>query len=353
MKIHLPKIISDIAYPFMFVIGCFALYHVLFYFMKKWARHKDRVVPGLLNKYLYYPGLAVMFVSGLWIGILAIKSHLTTREFVLIRHAVIILMIFSAGFLVMRVLTFFIEIALHHYSNNEPENYRHRKAKTKFQLIQKVCNSLIVLTIIALTLMTFESIRQIGATLLASAGVVGLVIGFAAQKSIGAMFAGLQIAIAQPIRIDDVVIVENQYGVISEISLTFVVINSWDGRRLVVPISYFLEKPFENWTRNSPELIGKVKIHADYSLPVEELRTQVKQWLEESTLWDKRTWGMVITSANEKTIEIRATMSARDSGDAFELECMIREKMINYIRQNYPDALPKSRIELASNTLTK
>jgi len=193
--------------------------------------------------------------------------------------------------------------------------------------------------------MTFDSIRQIGTTLLASAGVVGLVIGFAAQKSLGTLFAGLQIAIAQPIRIDDTVVVEEQFGTIGEITLTYVVINSWDGRRLVVPINYFLEHPFENWTRTSPEVVGKVKFYADYSLPVAEVREQFNKWLENEPLWDKRTSNFIVSNATENTIELRATMSARNSDDAFTLECRMREKLIGHIHNNFPQCLPQKRLD--------
>jgi small-conductance mechanosensitive channel len=183
-----------------------------------------------------------------------------------------------------------------------------------------------------------------GTTILASAGVVGIVLGFAAQKSLGTLFSGIQIIVSQPIRIGDVVVVENEFGTIGEINLTFVVIQTWDGRRLIVPINYFLEKTFESWTRVSPEVISKVKIYTDYTAPIEKIRAEFKKHLEESALWDRRNADFLVTNANDKTIELRATMSAKDSATAWDLECYIREKLITYLQQNYPEALPKTRL---------
>jgi small-conductance mechanosensitive channel len=243
----------------------------------------------------------------------------------------------------MRVITVFRELAINHYKSETETDFSLRKAKTKFHLIQRVLNFLIILGTIAIILMTFKSIRSIGSSLLASAGVVGLVLGFAAQKSLSTLFAGIQIAISQPIRIDDVVVIDDSFGTIGEITLTYVVVNSWDGRRIIVPINFFIEKSFENWTRVSSDVIGKVKFYADYSLPVEKVRTEFTRLLSASPLWDKRASGFLVTDANDKTIELRATMSARNSDDAWDLQCYIREKLITYISSNFPEALPKTR----------
>jgi small-conductance mechanosensitive channel len=329
--------------------GGSALYHIAFYFIKKWASRKKRIFPSLLSKYIYYPGQFFIFVITSWTSLELFEDHFSVKYYLILQHLLQILLAGIIGFLLIRSATVAREIALHHYTVIEPLDYGLRKAKTKFQLIQRVFNSMIILATLAAILMTFQSIRQVGTTLLASAGVVGLVIGFAAQKSLGTLFAGLQIAISQPIRIDDTVVVEDQFGTIGEITLTYVIVNCWDGRRLIVPISYFLEKPFENWTRVSPEVVSKVKIYADYSLPVDNIRTQVKKWLDETPLWDKRIWGVVVTSASEKTIEVRATMSAKNSGDSWDLECMIREKIIAYIQSHHPESLPKTRFESTEN----
>jgi small-conductance mechanosensitive channel len=332
------------------ITGGIVLFQVIFYFLKRWARKKKRIIPTLLNRYVYVPGLCLMIAVTLWITLLLFKDQLSIKYYLVTRHALMIGIIGAAGFLCIRAITVFRELALYKYTVQETQrDYSYRKAKTKFQLIQKILNAIIGFGTVAIILMTFESIRHIGGTLLASAGVLGLIIGFAAQKSLGTLFAGIQIAISQPIRIDDVVVVENEFGTIGEITLTYVVIFTWDGRRLVVPINYFLEKSFENWTRVSPEVIGKVKIYADYTLPVEEVRQEFFKLIGHTELWDRRKSGFAVTGSNEKTIELRATMSAKDSGDAWDLECLVREKLITFIQKKYPDALPKSRLNIISD----
>jgi len=270
-----------------------------------------------------------------------------------IRHTITISNIIFAGFFISRIITVMSKIGLHKYSEEDAINYSYRKAKTKFQLVERIFHFLIIFSVLAFILMTFDSIRRIGSTLLASAGVVGLIIGFAAQKSLSTLFAGIQIAISQPIRIDDTVVVEKEFGTIGEITLTYVVVNTWDGRRLTVPINYFLEKPFENWTRTSPEVIGKVYFYADYTLPIEVVRKEFLRLVDISPLWDKRTCGFIVTDVTEKGMQLRASMSAKDSSDAYDLECYIREQLIIYIQQNYPACLPKTRIEIPTLTTIK
>jgi small-conductance mechanosensitive channel len=326
------------------IVGMVIIYQLVFFILKRWSRKQKRIIPELLNEHIYFPGLFFVLVVALFFVLLLLEEYVNLKFFRVARHILTISGIITSGILVIKTITVFREITFNQYKVRNPLDYSLRKTKTKFQLIQRILNFLIVFAMFAIILMTFDSIRQIGGTLLASAGVVGLVIGFAAQKSLGTLFAGIQIAISQPIRIDDVVVVEEQFGTIGEITLTYVIVNSWDGRRLVVPISYFLEKPFENWTRVSPEIVAKVKIHADYTLPIEEIRQEFKKWIEASELWDKRRCNFLVTGANDKTIEVRGTATARNSDDAYDLECIIREKLITYIREHHPTCLPTTRI---------
>jgi small-conductance mechanosensitive channel len=188
----------------------------------------------------------------------------------------------------------------------------------------------------------------LGTAILASAGIVGLVIGFATQKTVSTVLAGLQIAITQPIRVDDVVIVESEWGRIEEITLTYVVVRLWDLRRLVVPIPYFIEKPFQNWTRVSADLLGTVFIYADYTLPVQRIREELHSILRASDLWDGRVWGLQVTGKTERAVELRALMSAPDASSAWDLRCKVREELLEFIQKNYPESLPRLRAELAS-----
>lgn len=325
-------------------LGGIILYQLLFLLLKHWAKSKKRFIPHLLQHFIYAPGFMLIMMLSLLIALPYLRSYFHPKIFKVFHHVLIILTIVSVGWLFINCATVLRELLFSVYKNKVREEYSIRKANTKFQLIQRVLNFMVVLTTIALILMTFKGVKQLGSSLLASAGVVGLILGFAAQKSLGTIFAGIQIAVAQPIRLDDVVIFDGKFGRIGEINLTYVVVNVWDGSRLIVPINHFLEKSVETWTRVSSEIISKVRIHADYTLPVDEIRSQFMKWMSESPLWDKRTASLVVTAAHERTIEVRATMSARNSDDSYQLECMIRERLIHHIRTYYPESLPRTRV---------
>jgi small-conductance mechanosensitive channel len=195
-------------------------------------------------------------------------------------------------------------------------------------------------------LMVFESVRQFGTSILASAGIAGIIIGFAAQRSISTLLAGFQIALTQPIRIDDVVIVENEWGRVEDISLTYVTVRIWDLRRLILPISYFIERPFQNWTRTSADILGTVFLHVDYTVPLQPLRDELDRILAASPLWDGKVKVLQVTDAKPQTLELRALASAADASAAWDLRCEIREKLIAFLQTHYPASLPRVRAEL-------
>ncbi len=225
------------------------------------------------------------------------------------------------------------------------DNLHARKLYTQARILERIAIVLIVVLTLAVVLMSYERLRQLGAGLLASAGIAGIIVGFAAQKTLSNLLAGIQIAITQPIRIDDVVIVEGQWGRVEEITLTYVVVRIWDLRRLVVPIGYFLEKPFENWTRTSASLLGTVFLYVDYSVPVAEVRKEVGRIVRASDRWDGESLGLQVTDATDRTLELRALMSAADSASAWDLRCEVREKLIDYLQREHPQALPRFRVE--------
>jgi small-conductance mechanosensitive channel len=194
--------------------------------------------------------------------------------------------------------------------------------------------------------MLFQPVRQLGTSILASAGIAGVVLGFAAQKTLANLFAGIQIAISQPIRIDDIVVVEGEWGRIEDITLTFVTVCIWDRRRLVLPINYFIDKPFQNWTRTSADLLNSVFIHADYMLPVAALRKELKRLLDENPLWDKKAWVLQVTDSTPQTMEIRCLMSSSDASKGWNLKCEIREGLVDFIQHNFPECLPRIRADL-------
>lgn len=225
------------------------------------------------------------------------------------------------------------------------DNLQARRVRTQVRIIARVVNAIIIVVAGGAMLMTFEQVRQFGVSLLASAGVAGIVIGFAAQKSLGSLLAGIQLAFTQPIRLDDVVIVEGEWGRIEEIGLTYVVVNVWDQRRLVVPVTYFLDNTFQNWTRTSAEILGTVYIYADYSVPVDEIRGELKRILDSTDLWDGRVWNVQVTDASERTIELRALMSSDNASESWDLRCLVRERLIAFMQQKFPDHLPRLRLE--------
>jgi small-conductance mechanosensitive channel len=227
------------------------------------------------------------------------------------------------------------------------DNLLARKHVTQVRILKRVASTVVVLFTVAAALMTFESVRQYGVSLFASAGAAGLVLGLAAKPLFSNLIAGVQLAVTQPIRIDDAVIVENEWGVIEEITSTYVVVRVWDLRRLIVPLTYFIEKPFQNWTRDSSEIIGVVTIHADYAVPVEAVRQKLVEIVKASRLWDGRTVVLQVTDATARTIELRALVSAASAGAAFDLRCEVREKLIAFLHDEHPDALPRERAAIA------
>ena len=238
---------------------------------------------------------------------------------------------------------------LKQYDINKEDNLKSRKVYTQFNILEKVIVFIIILTAIGLILLSFESIREVGVGIFASAGVAGIILGLSAQKVFGALMAGIQIAITQPFRIDDAVVVEGEWGWIEEINLTYVVVRLWDKRRLVLPSTYFLEKPFQNWTRSSADIIGTVFLYTDYNVPFDALRTELKRILENTDLWDKKVQVLQVTDSKEFTVETRILVSAKNSPTAWDLRVYVREKMINFIKENYPDSLPRTRVILAES----
>ena len=263
-----------------------------------------------------------------------------------IANFITVALIFCITWLLIRSINLAREVILRQYDITEKDNLQARKVYTQFRVLERIIIFALILIAIAIALMTFESIRRIGVSLFATAGVAGIIIGFAAQKLLGSILAGFQIALTQPIRIDDVVIVENEWGWIEEITLTYVVVRIWDKRRLIVPTTYFIEKPFQNWTRVSAEILGTVFIYTDYQVPVDKLRQEFTRILEASELWDRKTHVMQVTNATDRTLEIRALMSAADSPTAWDLRVHVREKLITFLQENYPDSLPRTRIEM-------
>ncbi|MDB5248945.1 MAG: transport system permease protein [Segetibacter sp.] len=269
--------------------------------------------------------------------------HLTREELNIVDRITAILLIISFAVLLIGTVQVFQDIIMHNYDLSVKDNLKARKIRTQLQFLKKMVVSIIIILTGCAILMSFPNLRRLGTGLLTGVGISGIIIGFAAQQSLGNILAGLQIAFTQPIRIDDVLVVEGEWGRVEEITLTYVVLNIWDQRRMILPINYFLQKPFQNWTRNSAEIIGTVFLHLDYTAPIDKLRTEFKRLIESSDLWDRRASNLQVTDAKNSSIEVRCLMSAANSGDAFDLRCYVRENLITFIKKNYPGCLPKTR----------
>ena len=260
-----------------------------------------------------------------------------------------LLLVGIIGFILYQLVNAVEEAVLNQYRIDVKDNLEARKVYTQVKVLKKIAVVVIVIFTAASMLMVFDSVRQLGTSILASAGVVGIIVGFAAQRSIATVLAGFQIALTQPIRLDDVVIVEGEWGRIEEITLTYVVVLIWDKRRLVVPISYFIEKPFQNWTRVSADLLGTIYLYLDYTVPLKALRDELDRLLEQSTNWDRKVKVIQVTDAKASNMEVRVLVSATDASAAWTLRCELREKLIDFLQRNYPQSLPRMRAELLNS----
>lgn len=232
----------------------------------------------------------------------------------------------------------------------EANNLHARKLHTQLNILERILTFVVIVVGIAATLMLFEEVRKLGISLFASAGIAGIILGLAAQKAIGTLLAGLQIAISQPIRLDDVLVVEGEWGWVEEIKLTYVVVRIWDKRRLILPTTYFIEKPFQNWTRTSADILGTVFLYTDYTVNFDAIREELTRLLNDHPLWDREVNNLQVTDSSAEGVEIRALMSAKNSPDAWNLRVDIREGLISFIQREFPGALPRTRVSLIKET---
>lgn len=229
---------------------------------------------------------------------------------------------------------------------NKRDNLEARRIHTRFRVLRRMLVIVVLFLAVASVLLTFDSVRQIGAGLLASAGVAGIVIGLATRPTVETLLAGLQLALTEPINIDDVVVVDGEWGRIEEIRATYVVVHIWDDRRLIVPVHTFLDQSFQNWTRVRADLLGQVTVHVDYRTPVDEVRKAVGEIVAASKLWDRRFWNLQVVEADAQSIQLRVLLSASNSSNAWDLRCEVREKLIAHLQAHHPESLPRLRAVL-------
>jgi small-conductance mechanosensitive channel len=320
------------------------LHLFLFWSIKALSQKTDTIIDELLVKHCRGP--LSMIIPLITLHITMPLTNLAQGTKIFTKQILGMLLIISIFWLIIRLTHVFEDFVIHQFRIDTAENLRARRIHTQLRIFKKVVIVIVGILGMATVLMNFERVRQLGTSLLASAGIAGIIVGLAAQRSIGTLIAGIQIAITQPIRYDDVVIVENEWGRIEEITLTYVVVRIWDLRRLILPITYFIEKPFQNWTRTTSDILGTVFIYADYTVPVKSIRDELERLIKESTLWDGKVWNLQVTNATERGIELRALMSAADASKAWNLRCEVRERLLGFIQENCSEYFPKFRAEV-------
>jgi small-conductance mechanosensitive channel len=346
----IPNILSAILISSIAILFALAVHRIFFAAARRISRRTGVAFDDSLLRHserptkLILPLLAFLSVS--------LGLRLPERAVQTLRHAAGLVLIAAIAWLLVSLLNLINDVLAARYRIDIEDNLRARRIRTQVQVLRRVLIVVITIVTVAIILMTFPSVRHLGVSLFASAGLAALVAGLAARPTLSSLIAGLQIALTEPIRLDDVVIVQGEWGRIEEITTTYVVIRIWDDRRLIVPLEKFIEEPFQNWTRNTSNLLGTVFLYTDYTVPVEGLRSELHRILKETHLWDGRVWGLQVTNTSDSTIELRALVSASNSSTAFDLRCYVREKMIAYLQSNHPESLPRVRTEFRAESLS-
>jgi small-conductance mechanosensitive channel len=258
-----------------------------------------------------------------------------------------IIVVVLVGWIALIAVDVGVSVYLMRFRIDTPDNLLARKHVTQMRVLKRVISTVVLLFTAGAALMTISEVRQVGVSLFASAGVAGIVAGLAARPVLSNLIAGVQLAVTQPIRLEDAVVVENEMGWIEEITSTYVVVRIWDLRRMVVPLSYFIEKPFQNWTRETTALLGSVMLYLDYAAPIDRIRAKAIEIAQGSTLWDHQVANLQVADASEHAIQVRVLVSARDSSALWDLRCEVREKLLAFLRAELPEALPRARGEIA------
>ncbi|TGE25029.1 mechanosensitive ion channel [Hymenobacter aquaticus] len=343
---HFPDIFATLGILLGGLMLGLVLKYVIFRVLGAVAKREDSTLARSVERHL--SSASALFLPVLTVSLLLPLVPLPPKGFEVLRRIVEFTLILTFAWGLIRTLDVLQDLVQRRYQLNSDNNLRVRKLFTQLQFIKKLAMSLIAFVAVGLVLMSFETVRRLGTGLLTSAGIASVIVGFAAQRSISNLLAGFQIAFTQPIRIDDVLVVEGEWGRVEEITFTYVVLSIWDERRLVLPLNYFIEKPFQNWTRTSARLTGAVYLQTDYSVPVEAVRTELRRILAAHPLWDQRVAVLHVTDAKERTLELRALVSAADAGSVWELRCAVREQLITFLQREYPGSLPQARVQLTA-----
>ncbi|MEU9357902.1 mechanosensitive ion channel domain-containing protein [Streptomyces sp. NPDC048301] len=304
------------------------------------SRHRETPLWGLLRR--CRPPLQVVFCTALLRATFTqIRLEPVREHRALIGQILTLVLIAASAWLVLRVAATVVESSYARYASASRDAARVRRVRTQVTLIQRVVTAVVATVAIAAMLLTFPAMRTVGTSMLASAGVVGIVAGVAAQSTLGNLFAGFQIAFGDMVRIGDTVVVDGEWGTVEEITLTFLAVRTWDERRITMPVSYFTSRPFENWSRGGAQMTGTVYFQLDHSAPIAAMRERMREILGECAAWDGRDWSLAVTDTTPTTIEVRAVVTAKDADDIWTARCTVREQMIGWLRDKHPYALPR------------
>lgn len=316
---------------------------LLFGLLKAWARSKSGLLAKSIVRHGRRPIAWLLPFAALLLALPA--AHLPAYVMDPVQRVVGLALIGASGWLAIVCSAVTFDVISARYRLDVEDNLAARRVQTQAQVLHRIVIVIVSIVTLSVMLMTFPQIKHIGISLLASAGLVGLVIGTAMKSSLSSLIAGVQIAFTQPIRLEDAVVVEGEWGWVEEIGSTYVIVRLWDLRRMVLPLSYFLEHPFQNWTRSSAHLIGSVFFYVDYTVPVEEVRKELRRIVQNNPKWRGQVCVLQVTDATANAIQLRALVDARDSNSAWDLRCEVREALIQFLQEKHPHGLPRVRTE--------
>jgi small-conductance mechanosensitive channel len=314
-------------------------FHFLLRVGRRWA---DRSVPLAIARRCWWPGRVL--VPAVAVGVALPTAGIPAAEYAVLQHAIVLLIIGASGWMIVTLSFALEDTTSAYFPIHVRDNLRARRVRTRINVVRRITVGVASILTLGALLTTFPGARALGTTLLASAGIVGILVGLAAQKTISNIIAGLQVFFSEPIRIDDVVVINNEWGRVEEIRLTYVVVRTWDERRVVIPLSQILDQPFQNWTRYSAHLLGAVYLAVDYTTHVDEVRQELHRVLDGCEKWDRRFWNLQVTDVGKDWVQLRALMTAADAATSWDLQCEVREKLLSFLQLRLPNALPRYRV---------
>lgn len=341
---HWHDLLIAVAFLATAIVIAIVVHAIVFWVLRRVARRKVALLGQSLVRHAQGPTRWIFPL----LAVLVILPGLpfTPKVMDALQHITGLGLIAAAAWLVILCIEIFSDIITGRYRIDVSDNLTARRIQTQFKMLHRILVVLVIIVTLAIMLMTFPAIRHIGESVLASAGLASLIVGLAAKGTLSNLVAGVQIAFTQPFRIEDAVIVEGEWGWIEEIGTMYVVVRLWDWRRMVLPLSYFLDHPFQNWTYKSADLLAHCYIYTDYSVPVQVLRDELGRILKSTPLWAGKVCVLQVSQLQNFTVQIRALMDARSAGDAWDIRCVVREKMIDFLSKNYPGSLPRYRADL-------